>query len=147
MTEPVDVIVVGMGPGGEEVAASLAGEGLEVLGVEGKLVGGECPYWGCIPSKMMIRAAGALAEARRVRALAGSAEVHPDWSPVARRIRDEATADWNDDAAVREALRTAADLVREEPMQGAGDVTRRLEVRATRGDTILNVSIHLSRER
>ncbi len=53
----------------------------------------------------------------------------------------------NDDAAVREALRTVADLVREEPMQGAGDVTRRLEVRATRGDTILKVSIHLSRER
>ena len=67
-----DVIVIGLGPGGEHVAGSLAERGLRVLGVDDRLVGGECPYWGCIPSKMMIRAADALAEARRVDGLAGS---------------------------------------------------------------------------
>ncbi|MFI6227328.1 dihydrolipoyl dehydrogenase family protein [Micromonospora echinospora] len=102
MTEPqqVDVVVVGLGVGGEEVAGRLAEAGLDVVGVERGLVGGECPYWGCIPSKMMIRAANALAEARRVDGLAGSVEVRPDWAPVARRIREEATANWDDTAAV-----------------------------------------------
>ncbi|MEU4565903.1 NAD(P)/FAD-dependent oxidoreductase [Micromonospora sp. NPDC023956] len=102
MTQPqqVDVVVIGLGVGGEEVAGRLAEAGLDVVGVERGLVGGECPYWGCIPSKMMIRAANALAEARRVDGLAGSAEVRPDWAPVARRIREEATADWDDTAAV-----------------------------------------------
>src|SRR5213592_4846348 len=79
MTERVDVIVLGMGPGGEDVAGRLAEAGLSVVGVEAKLVGGECPYWGCVPSKMMIRAAGLLAEARRVDGIAGHAEVWPDW--------------------------------------------------------------------
>src|SRR5665647_2776921 len=87
-----DVIVIGMGPGGEHVAGTLAERGLSVLGVERGLVGGECPYWGCIPSKMMIRASNALAEARRVPGLAGTVgDVRPDWSLVARRIRDEAS--------------------------------------------------------
>src|SRR5262245_64602819 len=90
-----------MGVGGEEVAGQLAQAGLSVIGVEERLVGGECPYWGCVPSKMMIRAANALAEARRVKGLAGRADVHPDWTPVARRIRDEATDNWNDAVAVR----------------------------------------------
>ena len=57
MTEQFDVIVIGMGPGGEEVAEQLAAAGLAVAGVEHNLVGGECPYWGCIPSKAIIRAA------------------------------------------------------------------------------------------
>ncbi|MFJ8686168.1 dihydrolipoyl dehydrogenase family protein [Micromonospora wenchangensis] len=102
MAEPelVDVVVVGLGVGGEEVAGRLAGAGLSVVGVERDLVGGECPYWGCIPSKMMIRAANALAEARRVDGLAGSAQVRADWAPVAKRIREEATDTWNDRAAV-----------------------------------------------
>jgi pyruvate/2-oxoglutarate dehydrogenase complex dihydrolipoamide dehydrogenase (E3) component len=100
MTEHVDAVVVGMGPGGEEVAGRLAEAGLSVVGVEAKLLGGECPYWGCVPSKMMIRAADVLAEARRVDGMAGHAEVSPDWAPVAARIRDEATDDWNDQVAV-----------------------------------------------
>ncbi|MDG4827823.1 NAD(P)/FAD-dependent oxidoreductase [Solwaraspora sp. WMMD1047] len=102
MTEPerVDVVVVGLGVGGEEVAGRLAEAGLAVVGVEHNLVGGECPYWGCIPSKMMIRAGNALAEARRVDDLAGRARVEPDWTPVATRIREVATADWDDTAAV-----------------------------------------------
>ncbi|MFD0818233.1 dihydrolipoyl dehydrogenase family protein [Micromonospora zhanjiangensis] len=102
MTEAqrVDVVVVGLGVGGEEVAGKLAEAGLSVVGIEGNLVGGECPYWGCIPSKMMIRAANALAETRRVDELAGHAAATPDWSMVATRIREEATDDWDDKVAV-----------------------------------------------
>ena len=100
MVERADAVVIGMGPGGEEVAGRLAGAGLDVVGVEQELLGGECPYWGCVPSKMAIRAANLLAEAGRVRAMAGDATVSPDWAPVARRIRDEATDDWDDRVAV-----------------------------------------------
>ncbi|MGA2527639.1 MAG: NAD(P)/FAD-dependent oxidoreductase [Acidimicrobiales bacterium] len=100
MTEHADVIVLGMGPGGEHVAGRLAEEGLAVIGIDGRLVGGECPYWGCVPSKMMLRAAGLLADARRVGGIAGSATVSADYSQVARRIRTEATDDWNDRVAV-----------------------------------------------
>ncbi len=95
-----EVVVVGMGPGSEDVAERLAESGLDVVGVDGRLVGGECPYWGCVPSKMMIRAAGLLAEARRIPGMAGEAAVTPDWAPVAKRIRAEATDNWDDKAAV-----------------------------------------------
>lgn len=98
--EVVDVIVIGMGPGGEEVAGRLAQAGLSVIGIEGNLVGGECPYWGCVPSKMMIRAANSLAEGARIPGLAGKSTVHADWSPVASRIREEATDNWDDTVAV-----------------------------------------------
>ncbi len=96
----VDVIVVGLGPGGEEVAGQLAKAGLSVVGIEAELLGGECPYWGCIPSKMMVRAADLLAEARRITGNAGTVSVTPDWTPVAQRIRNEATDSWNDQVAV-----------------------------------------------
>ena len=76
----VDVVVIGLGVGGEEVAGRLAAAGLDVVGIEDRLVGGECPYWGCVPTKMMIRAANLLAEARRVPGLAGSPFVHM-WRP------------------------------------------------------------------
>src|ERR1700680_729317 len=95
----VDAIVVGLGPGGEEVAGRLAESGLEVVGIEAELVGGECPYWGCIPSKMMVRASDLLAEGRRIPGMAGESIVTPDWSPVALRIREEATDFWNDKVA------------------------------------------------
>ncbi|SIQ62696.1 Pyruvate/2-oxoglutarate dehydrogenase complex, dihydrolipoamide dehydrogenase (E3) component [Micromonospora avicenniae] len=111
-SEQVDVIVVGLGVGGEEVAGRLAEAGLSVVGIERDLVGGECPYWGCIPSKMMIRAANALAEARRIDGLAGSAEVRPDWAPVAKRIREEATDTWNDRAAVERFVGRGGRFVR-----------------------------------
>ncbi len=100
VTAEVDVAVVGMGVGGEEVAGRLAEAGLAVVGIESRLVGGECPYYGCVPSKMMIRAANLLAEARRIPGMAGESEVRPDWAPVARRIREEATDNWNDKVAV-----------------------------------------------
>jgi len=96
-----DVVVVGTGPGGEALANRLAKAGLDVVAVEAELVGGECPYWGCIPSKMLIRAANLLAESRRVEGMAGSAVVESDFSVVAKRIREEATDNWNDAVAVR----------------------------------------------
>lgn len=95
-----DVIVVGMGPGGESVGGQLAEAGLVVVGIEAGLVGGECPYWGCIPSKMMIRAANLLEESRRVNTLAGASTTSPAWAPVAARIREQATDNWDDTVAV-----------------------------------------------
>ncbi|MFI9235014.1 dihydrolipoyl dehydrogenase family protein [Streptomyces sp. NPDC053079] len=112
MAEQVDVVVIGMGPGGEHVAGRLAEAGLSVVGVEAELVGGECPYWGCVPSKMMIRAGNLLAEARRVPGMAGTAHVCADWAPVADRVRDEATDDWNDQAAADRFTGKGGRLVR-----------------------------------
>ena len=108
----VDVVVVGLGPGGEAVAGSLAEKGLRVVGIESHLVGGECPYYGCIPSKMIIRGADLLAEARRVDGIAGTATVTPDYTFVADRIRDEATDDWDDTVAVDRLVGKGGTFVR-----------------------------------
>jgi len=118
----VDVVVLGMGPGGEDVAGNLAATGLSVVGIEAGLVGGECPYWGCIPSKMMIRAAHTLAEARRVPGLAGTSTVTPDWGPVAARIRSEATDNWDDTVAVERFVGTGGTFVRGRGRLAAADV-------------------------
>jgi pyruvate/2-oxoglutarate dehydrogenase complex dihydrolipoamide dehydrogenase (E3) component len=107
-----DVVVVGLGPGGESVASTLAKAGLEVVGVDERLVGGECPYFGCIPSKMMVRAADLLAEGRRIPELAGASTVTADWSPVATRIRDEATDAWDDAVAVARLEKAGVTFVR-----------------------------------
>src|SRR6185437_7658362 len=112
MDEPVDVVVLGLGPGGEDAAGTLAEAGLDVVGIDGGLVGGECPYWGCVPSKMMIRAADLLAEGRRIPGMAGSSTITPDWSVVARRIRDDATDDWDDRVAVERLEGRGARFVR-----------------------------------
>ncbi|HEX5496579.1 MAG TPA: NAD(P)/FAD-dependent oxidoreductase [Mycobacteriales bacterium] len=100
MTEQVDVVVIGMGPGGEAAAGELADAGLSVLGIDARLLGGECPYYACVPTKMMIRAANTLAEAGRAPTLAGDGRIDPDFSRVATRIRRDATADWDDRAGV-----------------------------------------------
>ena len=110
--EETDIVVIGMGPGGEDAAGKLAQAGLHVTGVEARLVGGECPYWGCVPSKMMIRAASLLAEARRIPGMAGTSTVAADWAPVAARIRDEATDSWNDKVAVDRFLSKGGHFVR-----------------------------------
>ncbi|WP_369264359.1 NAD(P)/FAD-dependent oxidoreductase [Streptomyces sp. R35] len=112
VNEQADVVVVGLGPGGEHVAGTLAEAGLDVVGIEAELVGGECPYWACVPSKMMIRAGNLLAEAGRIPALAGEAVVTPDWTRVAGRIRDEATDDWNDQVAADRFAAKGGRLVR-----------------------------------
>lgn len=96
----VDVVVLGLGPGGEALAGELASAGLDVVGAEPRLVGGECPYYACIPTKMMVHGAQLLADARRADVEAGSTTVEPDLAKVAKRIREEATTDWDDTAAV-----------------------------------------------
>ena len=111
MTE-VDVVVVGLGPGGEALAAGLAREGLAVVAVDERLVGGECPYFGCVPSKMMIRGADLLAEGRRVPGMAGTSVIEADWTPVAKRIAEEATDNWNDQVAVDRLVDAGAEFVR-----------------------------------
>lgn len=99
-----DVVVLGVGSGGEYAAHRLARAGLRVAAVESRLVGGECPFWGCTPSKLMIRSADAVAEARRAVDLAGGVSVDgPTLGPAARRIR-EANHDW-DDVAHADPLR------------------------------------------
>ena len=122
--EHTDVVVIGMGPGGEYAAGALAEAGLHVTAVEERLVGGECPYFGCVPSKMMIRAGNLIAEARRVPGMAGSATVTPDWSPVALRIREEATDYWDDKVAADRFIGKGGHLVRGHgTITGPGEVT------------------------
>jgi pyruvate/2-oxoglutarate dehydrogenase complex dihydrolipoamide dehydrogenase (E3) component len=135
----VDVVVVGLGPGGEHAATELAKAGLDVVAVDQHLVGGECPYYGCVPSKMMIRAGDALAEARRVSDLAGTATVSPDWSPVATRVAEEATDNWDDQVAVDRLVDSGVTFVR-----GHGKLSRPGEVQVgdqtfqTRRGVVLN---------
>ncbi len=100
------------------MAGKLAEAGLDVVGIEAELVGGECPYWGCIPSKMMVRAADLLAEGRRIPGMAGSSVITPDWAPVARRIREEATDSWDDKVAVDRFVGKGGHFIR-----GRGRVT------------------------
>ena len=127
--ESTDVVVIGMGPGGEYAAGALAEAGLHVTAVESRLVGGECPYYGCIPSKMMIRAANLIAETRRVPGLAGTSTVTPDWSPVALRIREEATDYWNDKTAADRFIGKGGHLVR-----GFGAITEAGQVTVRTGE-------------
>lgn len=112
MAEQTDVVLLGIGTSGEDLALRLLRAGLKVIGIEPQLIGGECPYWACIPSKMMIRAANLLQAARRVDGLAGRATVAPDWAQVAARVRAEATGDWNDSTAVKRFQDHGGRLVR-----------------------------------
>jgi pyruvate/2-oxoglutarate dehydrogenase complex dihydrolipoamide dehydrogenase (E3) component len=133
-----DVVVIGMGPGAEYLAEELAKAGVSVAAVEEHLVGGECPYWGCVPSKMMIRAANLLTEGRRISGLAGSAVISPSWAPVANRIRDDATDNWDDTVAADRFTGLGGTLLRGHArITAPGEVTVGAEVlRARRGIVI-----------
>jgi pyruvate/2-oxoglutarate dehydrogenase complex dihydrolipoamide dehydrogenase (E3) component len=135
--EEFDVIVLGAGPAGEVAAGRCADGGLRVAVVERELVGGECSYWGCIPSKTLIRPGDVLAAARRVPGADAAVRSEIDVS-AAFGWRDRMTGSWDDSGAVpwledkgvvlvRGAARLAGDRAVEVT---TGDHLRRL--RATR---------------
>jgi pyruvate/2-oxoglutarate dehydrogenase complex dihydrolipoamide dehydrogenase (E3) component len=114
MTADFDVICVGAGPAGEALTAVLHRSGLSLAIIEKHLVGGECPYWGCIPSKTLLRSAETLAEAGRARTLAAShVEWEVDFHKVAARVR-YMTRELNDTAPAKALEDQGARLYRGE---------------------------------
>jgi pyruvate/2-oxoglutarate dehydrogenase complex dihydrolipoamide dehydrogenase (E3) component len=106
-----DVVVVGAGPAGEVAAGRLADNGLRVAVVEPELVGGECSFWACMPSKALLRPAEALAEVRRVPGAAEAATGDVDVA-VALARRDEVIHDLDDSGAVPWLEKKGIDLFR-----------------------------------
>src|SRR3954471_707053 len=94
-----DVIVIGAGPAGETLAGRCADGGLAVALVERELVGGECSYWGCIPSKTMLRPGDVIAAARRVPGARGGATGPIDVAAALAR-RDYMTNNWDDTSSL-----------------------------------------------
>src|SRR4051812_45919337 len=96
MTErPFDVVVLGAGPAGEACAGRLGAAGLAVALVERELVGGECSYYACMPSKALLRPAEALAEVRRVPGASEAATGELDVEAALAR-RDQAAHNYDD---------------------------------------------------
>ena len=88
MRQEFDVVCLGGGVAGEAIALGLRDSGLTLAVVERELVGGECPYWGCVPSKTLLRSGETLTEAERARVLAASrVEFTVDFPKVSRRVR------------------------------------------------------------
>jgi dihydrolipoamide dehydrogenase len=96
VTDSFDIVVIGAGPAGESAAGRCADGGFTVAIVERELVGGECSYWGCIPSKTLIRPGGVLAAARRVPGAAAAVTGAIDVAAALAR-RDYMTSSWHDD--------------------------------------------------
>ncbi|KAG8699823.1 Dihydrolipoyl dehydrogenase, partial [Ceratobasidium sp. 395] len=113
MSKSYDVIVIGAGAVGENVADYAKRGGLTVALVENELVGGECSYWACMPSKALLRPGAALRGARAVegvkQVIAPDAKV--DIAAVLAR-RDKATSNWNDAGQVKWVDSTGIDLIR-----------------------------------
>jgi len=123
-----DVIVIGGGAVGENVADRTVQGGMSTVIVEAELVGGECSYWACMPSKGLLRSAAALRAAQDLdgakQAVAGTVDV----AGVLRR-RDAITHDWDDASQVRWLEKTGIDLVR-----GHAEFTGVKRVRVTAED-------------
>jgi pyruvate/2-oxoglutarate dehydrogenase complex dihydrolipoamide dehydrogenase (E3) component len=87
LPQEFDVVCLGGGVAGEAIAGGLRGSGLSLAVVERELVGGECPYWGCVPSKTLLRSGETLEEAGRARTLAASrVEWDVDFPKVSTRV-------------------------------------------------------------
>src|SRR3954467_482358 len=95
-----DVVVIGAGPVGENAARRQVRGGLTAAVVENELVGGECSYWACMPSKALLRPPSALAEARMVDGARQAVTGALDVAAVLRR-RDGFVSNWRDDGQVR----------------------------------------------
>lgn len=117
-----DVLVVGAGPAGEAAAGRCADGGLRVAIVERELVGGECSFWGCVPSKTLIRPGDVLASARRVPGASAAVEGELDLA-AALAWRDEMTNGWHDDSALPWLEEKGITLLR-----GTGRITGEREV-------------------
>jgi pyruvate/2-oxoglutarate dehydrogenase complex dihydrolipoamide dehydrogenase (E3) component len=118
VADEFDVICVGTGTVAEAVAAQLEGTGISLAAVERELVGGECPYWGCIPSKTLLRSADVLAEAGRARQLAAS---RVEWDVDFAKISERANfmARYADDTKSTQAILHKGAIV----IRGDGRVT------------------------
>ncbi|WP_404434060.1 NAD(P)/FAD-dependent oxidoreductase [Microbacterium lacus] len=127
-TRQYDLIVIGAGAVGENVADRAVRGGLSVAIVESELVGGECSYWACMPSKALLRPAAALRAARDV---AGSREAVTGDLDVAAILarRDSIAHEWNDSGQVSWLDGAGIDLVR-----GHGEISGERVVTVTDAD-------------
>ncbi len=123
-----DLIVIGAGPVGENVADRAVQAGLTAVIVESELVGGECSYWACMPSKALLRSGAALRAARDVDGAKQAVTGDLDVAAVLRR-RDTMTSDYNDSGQVEWLQSAGIDLVR-----GHGRLTGDKAVQVTADD-------------
>ncbi|MDR6414131.1 NAD(P)/FAD-dependent oxidoreductase [Pseudarthrobacter sulfonivorans] len=126
-----DVIVIGAGAVGENVADRVVQGGLTAVVVEAELVGGECSYWACMPSKALLRSGTALHGAQTVPGAEEAVTRTLDAAAVLKR-RDYFTANWQDDSQVKWLEDTGIELIR-----GRGRLTgqRAVEVAGLDGNT------------